>query len=252
MQVVLLAAGMGLRLGHLTRALPKAMIALNGKPLIDHTLPKLLASKRVEEVLVVGGFEHANLAAHVSESYSHFGDRIRVVENREFTYGNLFSMKAALPHLDSSFLVCNVDHVFSSETWSFILEEKKSPSIFCDFLRPLEADEMKVCLDEGKHLVEISKTLTSYDAGYVGLTFLPKEEIPSYQRALEQTEVKHGEKAVVENILPQLALNGLKIQVIAFDRYRWHEVDTKDDLKKAETALRDLEAKCSGRSLQRS
>ncbi|KAB2838977.1 NTP transferase domain-containing protein, partial [bacterium] len=52
MQVVLLAAGMGLRLGHLTRALPKALIRLNGKPLIDYTLPRLLANKRVEEVIV--------------------------------------------------------------------------------------------------------------------------------------------------------------------------------------------------------
>ncbi|HCU26023.1 MAG TPA: hypothetical protein DF383_13480, partial [Deltaproteobacteria bacterium] len=238
MQVVLLAAGMGLRLGHLTRALPKAMIRLNGIPLIDYTLPRLLASKRVEEVLVVGGFEFDNLKAHVNERYSMFGDRLRLVENRHFTRGNLFTMEAALPYLTESFLICNVDHIFSEETWAFILQEREACNIFCDFLRPLAADEMKVLLNADKCLVTMSKTLEHYDAGYVGLTYIPQTKIDLYRDALQEAARVYGEKAVVETILPLLAEQGEAIGVIPFDKNLWHEVDTREDLVKAETQLK--------------
>ncbi|MFO1462584.1 MAG: NTP transferase domain-containing protein [bacterium] len=242
MQVVLLAAGMGLRLGHLTRALPKALIRLNGKPLIDYTLPRLLASKRVEEVIVVGGFEHGNLERHLDEHYSLFGDRLRLVENRQFTRGNLYTMEAALPYLSSSFLVCNVDHVFSEATWAFILQERAAPTIFCDFLRPLAEDEMKVLLDADKRLVNMSKTLESYDAGYVGLTYMTSDRVELYREALAETAQAFGDKAVVENVLPLLASQGEAIRVVSFDKNVWHEVDTREDLAKAEAALRALEA----------
>lgn len=242
MQVVLLAAGMGLRLGHLTRALPKALIQLNGKPLIDYTLPRLLANKRVEEVIVVGGFEHANLQRHVEAQYSLFGDRLRLVENRAFTRGNLYTMEAALPYLSSSFLICNVDHVFSEATWSFILQERPEPLIFCDFLRSLAEDEMKVLLDGDKKVVDMSKTLEIFDAGYVGLTYMTAEKIELYREALGETAALRGEKAVVENVLPVMASQGEAIHVIPFDKNVWYEVDTREDLAKAEAALRAMEA----------
>jgi len=242
MQVVLLAAGMGLRLGHLTRALPKALIRLNGKPLIDYTLPRLLANKRVEEVIVVGGFEHGNLERHLDENYSLFGDRLRLVENRAFTRGNLYTMEAALPYLSSSFLVCNVDHVFSEKTWAFILQERPEPAIFCDFLRSLAEDEMKVLLDADKRVVDMAKTLQSYDAGYVGLTYMTADKIELYREALAETASARGDKAVVENVLPVMAAQGEAIRVIPFDKNVWYEVDTREDLAKAEAALRALEA----------
>jgi len=242
MQVVLLAAGMGLRLGHLTRALPKALIRLNGLPLIDYTLPRLMANKRVEEVIVVGGFEFDNLRQHLEENYSLFGDRLRLVENRQFTRGNLYTMEAALPYLSSSFLLCNVDHVFSEKTWAFILQERAVPSIFCDFLRALAEDEMKVLLDDEKHVVNMSKTLETFDAGYVGLTYVTADRFELYREALAETAQRVGDKAVVENILPMMASQGEAIHVVPFDKNVWYEVDTREDLAKAETALRALES----------
>ena len=38
MKAVVLAAGIGQRLGELTKALPKPMIEINGKPVLEHNL----------------------------------------------------------------------------------------------------------------------------------------------------------------------------------------------------------------------
>lgn len=237
MQVVLLAAGMGLRLGHLTRALPKAMIGLQGRPLIDHTLPHLLANRRVEEVIVVGGFEYEVLAEHLEARYAMFGDRLRILRNPDFIKGNLYTLEKALPFLSSSFLLCNVDHVFSQSTWSFILQERESSRIFCDFFRSLAEDEMKVSLDEEKYLQKISKSLQLYDAGYVGLTYITISQLGAYRQAVSDTAQRFAEKAVVENILQVMADQGEKVGVVPFDRHKWHEIDTREELNKAESAL---------------
>lgn len=243
MQVVILAAGMGLRLGHLTRVTPKAMISVNEVVLLDYALSPLLADKRVEEIIVVGGFQYEMIAEHIESRYAAFGDRIRVVQNRDFKLGNLFTLKAALPFLSSSFLICNADHIYSEATWKeSILASRDSVSIFCDFLRQLASDEMKVSLSQpDKKFVAMSKTLQDYDCGYVGLTYVPKNRLEAYRKAVESTLMHFGEKAVVENVLPILASEqNENIAIVPFDKYRWYEVDTREDLIKAEAALQTL------------
>ncbi len=237
MQVILLAAGMGLRLGHLTQVLPKAMIIVNQVPVIDYTLGPLLANKQVKEVLIVGGFEFQRLREHIEKRYQAFGDRVRILENKQCTWGNLYSVKRALSHIEKSFLICNVDHIYSSKTWNWILTPRKDFTIFADLKRPLAPDEMKIVLNDHGNLQKISKTLPCYQGGYVGLTYVPHSQIDLYKQTVSKVEVLSGEKAVAEEVLAYLASQAEKISIEAFDQHRWWEVDTPEDLRKAQEDL---------------
>lgn len=237
MQVVLLAAGMGVRLGPLTKTLPKALIPVNQHPLIDYSLSHILKNQGVEEVIVVGGFEYFQLKAHLQNQFERHQERIKLLENKKFQLGNLHTLHTALPALKTSFLICNVDHLYSQKAWDFILQDRPEVSIFCDFKRPLAADEMKVQLDGKGQLKAMSKTLKDFEGGYVGLTYVPQEFFESYKTAVENTFLKFEDNAVVENVLPLLTREGKAVHPIAFDEYPWHEVDTPEDLKKAEAAL---------------
>ena len=57
---MILAAGLGTRLGALTQDKPKALVPLNGKPLLQHCIENLIAN----------GFHHIVINVH------HFGDQI--------------------------------------------------------------------------------------------------------------------------------------------------------------------------------
>ena len=57
---MILAAGLGTRLGALTQDKPKAMVPLNGKPLLQHSIEDLIAN----------GFHHIVINVH------HFGEQI--------------------------------------------------------------------------------------------------------------------------------------------------------------------------------
>ena len=69
MKAVILAAGKGTRMRELTNELPKPMLKVQGKPILEHILTGLVASG-IREVFIVTGFR-----AEVIEEY--FGDGVK-------------------------------------------------------------------------------------------------------------------------------------------------------------------------------
>jgi dTDP-glucose pyrophosphorylase len=63
MKAVILAAGKGTRMGELTTALPKPMLRVHGKPILEHLLEGLLAAG-IRDFFIVTGFQ-----AEVIENY---------------------------------------------------------------------------------------------------------------------------------------------------------------------------------------
>ena len=63
MQAIILAAGMGRRLGEMTKENTKCMLSINGKRLIDKTLEQL-ANNGIQKVIIVVGYSAKNLIEH--------------------------------------------------------------------------------------------------------------------------------------------------------------------------------------------
>lgn len=59
MKAVVLAAGRGTRMGELTRHLPKPMISVLGRPVLEHVLRRMVAAGLTDFILVVKHLAHA-------------------------------------------------------------------------------------------------------------------------------------------------------------------------------------------------
>ncbi len=57
MQAIILAAGMGSRLGNLTEVHPKCMVEVSGISMIERML-RQLDDKNLEKIVIVNGYEH--------------------------------------------------------------------------------------------------------------------------------------------------------------------------------------------------
>ena len=67
MQALILAAGMGRRLGEKTKNNTKCMVEVNGVKLIDRVLSQL-KSLNIDRVVIVAGYCRESLMAHVGDS----------------------------------------------------------------------------------------------------------------------------------------------------------------------------------------
>jgi choline kinase len=243
-QVVILAAGMGQRLGALTRSRPKALVRVAGRPLVAHALG-FAARLDPARIVVVGGAAFERLAAEI-ERMRGAGEiapspPVTLVENPRFRDGNLLSLLAARAWLDDDTVLMNVDHVFSAAV-SGALRPPPPPEdgivAFIDTDRTLGADDMKVERDGQGRLRAISKTLPRFDAGYVGLTRIARGAIDLYARAADAAVAAEGPSIPVERVLDRLAAADSPPACRDVSGLGWVEVDTPADHLRAEDFLR--------------
>ena len=94
MQAIILAAGMGRRLGEITKENTKCMLSINGKRLIDRTLEQL-ANNGIQKVIIVVGYSAKNLIEHIGNRYEKFFD-IEFINNPIFDKtNNIYSLALA-------------------------------------------------------------------------------------------------------------------------------------------------------------
>lgn len=234
MKAIVLAAGRGRRLGELTREVPKALVAVKGKPLVDWVCD-WLTFPGIDHIVVVGGFAADRLEAHVSKRAG-----VSFAFNPDFRKGSVLTLNAARPFLNGDVLLCNVDHIYPTALLRRFFAADlatDAPTAFVDFDRPLFHDDMKVQLDSRRRIVAISKTLREFEGGYIGSTFIPAAFLPRYLEALDRVIEQSQGNANVEAALQQLANDGSRPRILDTSGIHWLEVDTQEDRAKAEHIL---------------
>ena len=134
----------------------------------------------------------------------------------------------------------NVDHIYPVSFAERVVSEfgkVKDYAIFADTCRQLSDDDMKVFVNNGK-VEKISKKLTEWNAGYIGMTFINGNFWGEYLKAAAATSENMKEKAVVEMVVQQLIDNGHYPSVINSDGIVWYEIDTPEELQFAESNLK--------------
>jgi L-glutamine-phosphate cytidylyltransferase len=235
-KVALLAAGLGSRLGSLTAQLPKALIPVGGKTLLAHALG---FARRLSpaEIVVVGGFGFPLVATELEKLRPDLPSPVTLLENREFRQGNLLSLQTARPRLDQGFLLLNVDHIFRPSIGALVATPSDFVTAFVDTDRALGADDMKVKRDARGRVAHISKTLTDFDAGYVGMTYVPDRALTRYFAETDAALTAEGPTIHVERVLARLADAGDAPLCRDISGHGWLEVDTPSERDHAETAL---------------
>ena len=237
MQAVILAAGLGSRLGDLTTAVPKALIEVGGRPLIDYALA-FARLAGAEHRIVVGGFCHADVARRVAAVDA---DAV-AVENEEFRKGNLLSFLSGSGRLEpGGFLLMNTDHVYRpaiARLVGGIAAAAAEVTAFCDSDRTLGDDDMKVGLDEAGRVREMAKTLARWDLGYVGMTFVPSGRVAAHRAAARRVLERDGDAVHVESVLVELARCGEPPVVGDISGHGWLEVDEPHERERADGTLR--------------
>ena len=109
MKAIILAGGRGKRLRPITDKIPKPLIPINNKPLIERTI-KYLKKYGITEIIISSGYK-SNLIEKFLKKKKNFGCKI-IFSTEKTPLGTGGAIKKALKHVDEeSFLVLNGDIV---------------------------------------------------------------------------------------------------------------------------------------------
>jgi len=107
-QALILAGGKGTRLKPITHEIPKPLVLLQGKPLLEYSLD-LFKKFGIKDILISVGFMKEKIKEHFGDG-KRFGVNITYIEEDE-PLGTAGPLKLAKELIKDSFIVCNADEL---------------------------------------------------------------------------------------------------------------------------------------------
>lgn len=241
MQGCILAAGMGRRLGELTKENTKCMVPVNGKPLIARTLSALARLGLSRTVLVVG-FGREKLRKYVGDIWE--GMPIVYIENEAYaTTNNIISLaKASDMLVEDDTLLLESDLIFDEVLLQRLVDTPEQNVACVAHYEPWMDGTMVTLDDNGMvdafvpksgfdyaHRERYYKTVNIYK---FSPAFCRQHYIPfltAYAQAF-------GENGYYEDVLRVLAfIDQRLIKGLVLQNESWYEIDDVHDLYIAET-----------------
>lgn len=232
---VILAAGDGGRLVPLTLQLPKPLVPVVGKPMIDYTLESL-ARAEIRDLVLVVGYRAEQLRQYLGDG-SHLGFRVQFIHNPSFEAGNALSLFAARRTLSGqTFLLLMADHLISPPLLKNALRFERDYCALCVDYRPrpiLLKEATRVWVGEQNRVLKIGKNLKQWNAIDTGVFILSREIFKGIEEVLRKTRDCRMSEAMT-----WLIEKGRGVKACDVTGTFWFDVDTPRDLEEAEKLLR--------------
>ena len=236
MQAIILAAGMGKRLGNLTQDNTKCMVKVNGVSLIDRILSQL-SGLDLSRVILVIGYKGEKLRNHVGNEYK--GLKIEYIENPIYDRtNNIYSLSLAEKELqEDDTLLIESDLIFDDTLFPMIVDNSY-PNLALVAKYESWMDGTMVRLDEDNNIVNFvpKKAFRYEDAGWYYKTvniykfskeFLRTQYVPflnAYTKAL-------GNNEYYEQVLRVITLlDNCELKALPLTGQKWYEIDDVQDL----------------------
>lgn len=253
MQAIILAAGMGKRLGELTANNTKCMVEVNGVPLIDRLLSQLDAlekPERLHRIVIVIGYKGEELRQHISSL------KVRtpieyVVNSIYETTNNIYSLYLARRELlQDDTLLFESDLIVEDGVIRKLLDDPY-PSLALVAKFESWMDGTVVTLDEDLNIKRfIPGSKFSYEESE---TYYKTVNIYKFSREFSQTHYVPfleayskalGNNEYYEQVLRVIALlDKPEIRALPLGHEAWYEIDDIQDLDIAESMFCDISEK---------
>ena len=158
MKAIILAAGLGTRLGDLTKASPKCLVKINGRSLLEWQLRALKKAGCSDIVLVIGTKGNC-WTQHSHKIIKKLHDKI-LFNFRNTTSQNTFSLHLALNKMEpEDFLSIDGDVLFSEKVIFDLIQAKHDIAIVSKpAADPLAAGTKVVC-DKNNYVLKMGKKI---------------------------------------------------------------------------------------------
>lgn len=242
MQAIILAAGMGKRLGDLTKDNTKCMVPVNGVRLIDRMLTQL-SGLNLTRVVIVVGYEGDKLIRHIGDRYD---DKLKIEYVHNPIYdktNNIYSLALAKQQMqEDDTLLLESDLIFDSAMLDLIVNHPY-PNLALVAKYETWMDGTMVRISEDNDILNFipkkSFRYSDIDLYYKTVNiykFSREFSTTQYVPFLEAYSKAMGNNEYYEQVLRVLtALDRSDLKALPITTEKWYEIDDVQDLDIAET-----------------
>ncbi|MBW1839154.1 MAG: phosphocholine cytidylyltransferase family protein [Deltaproteobacteria bacterium] len=156
MNAIILAAGASRRMVSLTKNIPKCLLKIGDKSIIEHQIASLY-HYGLDEIIMVTGFCEDKIK-------SACGDKIRYITNPRFAETNsIYSLWLAKEETKEGFIVINSDVLFHPLVLGKLLESPYPDALTVSEQEEMGDEEMKVKVNSDR-VIDISKAISPQQA----------------------------------------------------------------------------------------
>ena len=242
MQAIILAAGMGRRLGEYTKENTKCMVPVNGVRLIDRLLGQL-SQLDLARVVIVVGYKGQELKDYIGHRYDDLL-KIDYVDNPVYDKtNNIYSLSLAKEQLqEDDTLLIESDLIFSDRLFRMVLDDEE-PNVALVAKYESWMDGTMVRIDQDRNIVNFipKKAFRYEDADQYYKTvniykFSREFSRNVYVPFLEAYCHALGNNEYYEQVLRVITLlDRSDLKALDIGQEKWYEIDDVQDLDIAET-----------------
>jgi 2-aminoethylphosphonate-pyruvate transaminase len=234
-QAIIAAGGLGSRFGDRTKEMPKGFIPIDGVPMVERSVQKLIASG-VEEIIIGTG--------HCSEAYDELAKKYSVIKTvKNENYANTSSMgtiAVCAPFIKGDFFLLESDLLYDAVGLKVLANDERENVVLAS--GATHSDD-EVYLENGSDgaLCRATKDKASVKnlAGeLVGISKLSKaclDEMMAWYKA-DAGRIKADYESVLAEISSAADFNS-KVYVRKIEYYAWTEIDDEAMLSRAEKEI---------------
>ena len=245
---VVLAAGSSTRLRPLTDTMPKCLLKVGGKTLLERTIENVLATG-IKEIAVVVGYRADMIREFVKHLFPQ--QRIRFIFNPNYARtNNAYSLLLARRFLEDknetvshNLLLLDSDILFSGKLLPHLLSAEAENKIAVRVSGDHNDEEIQVGINSDGTLNFIGKR-PAFDKAFgesIGIELFSAETAAWLFAVLEQRVRRgSGRSEFYEVAFQEMIDNGVTLKAVNVSTFPAIEIDTPEDLGLAETLMIDV------------
>jgi choline kinase len=224
MRYLILAAGMGKRMGGAHECVPKSLIAIDGEPLIGRLLRQIRQCDASADVHVVVGYK--------SELIEPLVEGCRIIVNPFFDITGInASLWFARASFDQSLMMIHGDVVLSEELAADLIATGAESLVAYDS-SVLDPKEINIAV-AGDRVTRFGVNFSGYSGAYAGVLKLSPYAARSFAETLDR-RVRRGfnEARTYYFFVMRKLIADPRVTFAPFDlaRHRWKEIDYVEDI----------------------
>ncbi len=236
-KALILAAGKGVRLLPITTEIPKCLIKIGDKTILEYLLENF-SSAGIKEAVIVVGYKKELIINKIGNSFN--GMKITYCENKNFDKYNVgTSILCAKEHLNGPFIQSHADIIFHSDVLKKVLSSEKENAIIINSDPSAFVEDGNRVILEDNRVVTINKEAPKEksEGRAFGLYKFSEKAAKSYLNNLKN--IFNEENTSFEPALRK-TLKEVDFHVIDTKEFPFAEIDDDNDLRDAHEKIKQI------------